>query len=354
MEYQNLYDQMKTSFEEETGATVYDDSDLGIRMQIVAGELYHMSQQIDFCMQQMFPQTATGIYLEHHGACRDLYKKPAAYAKGTLVFSRQQAAQQDILIPEGTLCSSSSNSTVMYQTEEEALLAAGTTSVEVPGIATVVGTDGNLLNGKIDTIVSTIAGVDQVTNSTNFSGGMAEETDESFRKRLLDSYLNVSNGANMQFYEDFAMSYSQIVSAKAVFSSSDENQLQLYVSDYFRMTGSDVIAQIQQDIQKARELNINVTVAAAQAVSQNVAVTIYLRSLQGASQKRSEVVNCIREQMYALGVGESFNPYAIAAGMKETVNDIVSLAFTDPTTVKTISPNQIIKPGTISVTFSRI
>ncbi len=86
MEFETIYQNIKASFEEQTGYPVLDDTDLGIRMKVVAGELAHISQQIADCEKQLFPQTATGIYLEHHGACRDIYKKPAAAAKGTLGF----------------------------------------------------------------------------------------------------------------------------------------------------------------------------------------------------------------------------------------------------------------------------
>ena len=52
MELSELYQTMKTAYEEKTGDTIADDGDFGMRMQVVAGELAGLYQQADFVLQQ--------------------------------------------------------------------------------------------------------------------------------------------------------------------------------------------------------------------------------------------------------------------------------------------------------------
>lgn len=349
MTFDLIYQSIQDKFAELSGQEVNDDSDLGIRMKIIAGEMKQLYDEVDFCAKQIFPQTATGIYLERHGACRDLHKKPANAAGGVLRFSRTTAALQNIVIPEGTLCSSSDGGGMTYVTDTDAVLPAGSTYVDVNAHASELGAAGNILAGKIDTVVSTIAGINAVTNPDHFSGGMEEENDEVFRSRLLKSFLQVSNGANMTFYEDFAMRHHSVTSAKAVFSTSVSNQLDLYITDYFRLTSQSIVQSIQNDINTARELNINVKVQAATAVAKNVSVVIYVRSMQNSSAKSAQANSLIRQYLYERAVGEALNPYALASEISSKIDGVVSIAFTQPTVISPVLSNQVIKPGTVSV-----
>lgn len=353
MDFNTIYQNIRDSFELETGMQVFADSDLSIRMKVFAGELFQLSERIRECEKQMFPQTATGEYLARHGQCRDLIKKRANAASGVLRFSRSSEAASDIYIPTATLCTSSAGGGMMYATQSEAVIPKGQKTAEAPATAQTEGGDGNITQGKIDTIVSTIAGVDAVTNPSSFSGGREDEDDEVFRSRLLDSYINVSNGANLKFYEDFAMKHQNVTAAKAVFVGNG-NQLDLYVTDFFRMIGQSVLDEIQAELKEARELNINVAVKAAEKVTLDVDLTVYVRNLQNYSNKIFQAEDHVRMQMYDLGVGEAFNPYCIGAGLRETIDGIVSIAFTKPDKVYTVSANQIISPGNMAVTLQRI
>ncbi len=221
-------------------------------------------------------------------------------------------------------------------TEEDRILEKGKTSVDVPGIAAELGTGGNILAGKIDTLVSTVAGISTVTNSSNFSGGMAEESDTSLRKRILESFINTSNGANAKFYKDFALKYDQVSFANTEYQAGN-NVLKLYISDYFRMVDSDLVTQLQNDIQAEKELNVNVQVAAATPVTQNIEATIYVTETRNTSRKQSAAVSYLMQKIYELGIGESFNPYSIAHDITDQIGDVLAISFEQPSTMVEIS-----------------
>lgn len=48
------------------------------------------------------------------------------------------------------------------------------------------------------------------TNPDAFSGGDDAESDDSLRRRLLDTYHRLPNGANTAYYEQTALSYAAV------------------------------------------------------------------------------------------------------------------------------------------------
>lgn len=352
MEQSTIYQSIKNSFAEKTGQVPSDDGNLGIRMQLVAGEIAKLYDRLEEEKRQLFPQTATGIYLDRHGQVRDLTRKKAAAAVGTVTFQRTAAASQDIPIPAGTVCTSSAGGNVMYTTTEDVVLAQGTKEIEAPVQASVTGRMGNLAAGKVDRMVTPVAGVDSVTNKEAILGGMEQEDDIQFRKRLLDSYVSISNGANLKFYEDTALSHPNVWSAKAV-STAGTNQMTLYITDQMRNISDQVCDEVKEMIQAARELNLLVTVEKAQAVTQNISMVLYLDSLQNQMTKYNQANLYITNYLYNRKIGEAFNPYTVASELSQAVDGFYEVEFTQPTSMVQVESNQIITPGTVSIDLKR-
>lgn len=352
MKQDAIYQKMKSRFLEETGETIADDGDLGMRMSIIAEEMAQIYEQIEFYTKQSFPQTATGVYLERHGQIRDIQRRKAAASVGVIQFQRKTAAAQNIAIPKGTICTSSAGGTVMYSTTQDGILAAGKTSVDIPAIANQMGKNTNIQARKIDTLVTGIAGVDSVINLEAFAGGVEQEPEEVYRKRLLESYIRISNGANLKFYEDLAMSCPNVWSAKAIFHTTS-HQLQLYISDMFRMTPDSLCQQVKQVIEENRELNIDVVVKKPEIIVQNLVVTVYVESMQNQVAQQGMASTFLEDQLYQMGIGQDINPYSLADSMKEVVTGYREVVFEQPTTLVTIENDQIVMPGTITVKMKR-
>ncbi len=353
MNTDNIYEQIKTSFENETTSIIYEESDIAIRMKIISAEIAKLYDKLNFCEKQLFPDTATGDYLERHGACKGVLRKKAAAAQGTLKFSTSSAASQNIIIPAQTLCTSSSGNGVMYETTEEAIIYAGSTNVSVAAQATEVGSHTNIIKNKIDTIANHIAGVFSVTNLENFSGGSETETESHYRTRILDTYQNPTNGANFKYFEDLAMSHDQVYFAKAVQSSSN-NTVTLYISDYFRFTSSQLIAQVQAHVNEHRAFNTQITVVAATPITVNVQLKIYVRANGNVGSKSLTASNFITQKIYDHSVGQKFNPYSIGEGLKDIIEDYVDIEFISPEGSIDIAQNQIANPGTVSAMIERV
>ena len=141
---------MQDKFTELAGYSANDASDIGIRLKVLAGEIYSSYANMQFIKTQMFPQTATGDYLDMHAEQRGLKRVGATKSKGYLKFVRGENISYSINIPKGTICSTSGLNGVRFVTLEATCLEAGETYASVLACSESAGaltnTDKNTIN----------------------------------------------------------------------------------------------------------------------------------------------------------------------------------------------------------------
>lgn len=127
-----------------------------------------------------------------------LSAKPAS---GLLTFSADSPAGSDITIPAGTrvgTVGSPTDPARTYVTTAAATLLTGNTSVTgVPAEAEETGPAGNVAAGVIVNILTTITGIDSVTNPAAFSGGRDEETLEDRKSRFILYVATLHRGTRL-------------------------------------------------------------------------------------------------------------------------------------------------------------
>ena len=87
MTYEEIRARMAAEYEAQAGFAPDDASDAGIRIRVLAGEIYTALRMLEAVKDEAFPQTASGKALELHAMERGLSRKPAVRAQGTLTFS---------------------------------------------------------------------------------------------------------------------------------------------------------------------------------------------------------------------------------------------------------------------------
>ena len=178
-----IYERMRAIFAEEAGFVPNDGCDAMVRLYALASEVQSLLAQADWVLDQSFPQTAVGQYLDYHAETRALTRLPAAKAAGVLRFSAPSAAVTDYEIDAGSVAMTSGG--VRFETTEKATLAKGETYVDVPASAVEAGASGNAIAGAIHLMSVYPVGITQCTNPEAFSGGSDEESDEKLRERVL-------------------------------------------------------------------------------------------------------------------------------------------------------------------------
>ena len=73
-----IYERMRAIFAEEAGFVPNDGCDAMVRLYALASEVQSLLAQADWVLDQSFPQTAVGQYLDYHAETRALARLPAA------------------------------------------------------------------------------------------------------------------------------------------------------------------------------------------------------------------------------------------------------------------------------------
>lgn len=171
--------------------------------------------------------------------------------------------------------------------------AAGALETEAPAEAMEGGGIGNAAPGAVCILTACPMAVTGCTNPAAFSGGRDEEDDETFRKRILDSYQRLPNGANAAWYEQTAMNYGGMAAAKAVGRARGIGTVDVYVAREKGVPSEELLAGLQAELQEKREIAVDVKVKAPE--TRSVDVSIGVKSGNGAdfSEVKANVEQCV-------------------------------------------------------------
>ncbi len=272
MTAEEIYEQMVDLFQEETGLTLSGGGDMAVRLYAVASQIYGLYVQADWVNRQCFPQTAVEDYLDLHAQLRGLTRREATAAEGVIRFEIDAAADADLVIDAGTVCMTAAG--VRFETTEEGTLASGKTAVDLPARAVEPGAAGNVAAGAIRAMAVAPVGISRCTNPAGFSGGLDAEDDETLRTRVLETFRRMPNGANAAYYEQEAMSFSQVAAAVAVPRPRGVGTVDVVVSTPAGVPDGELLEELQQYFEQRREIAVEVQVRAPEV--KNVPVTIRL------------------------------------------------------------------------------
>ena len=150
--------------------------------------------------------TAEGADLDSWMADFGVVRLAPVAATGGLQFARFNASGTAI-VPAGTLARTQDGALVFSVRADAAhpawtgsgyLMADGVSSIGVPGVAQAAGAASNVQAGAIALIAAALPGVDSVTNTGPFAGGLDGESDAALRARFtrfLDSRARATPGA---------------------------------------------------------------------------------------------------------------------------------------------------------------
>ena len=271
---EEIYQEMLEAFAARAGFPLEEGCDLAVRLWAAAAQIQALGIQAEWVLNQSFPQTAQGIYLDRHAAMRGLKRADASKAVGVLRFLVDTEPTADLTIPAGTVCMTAEE--VRFQTTENAVLQAGSLYADAPAEALEGGSGGNAVPGAVSILTACPVAVTGVTNPAAFTGGSNEENDAALRDRILESYLRLPNGANAAWYEQTAMSHDGVASAKAVGRARGIGTVDVYVAGESGLPDEELLVQVQADLQEKREIAVDVQVLAptVQTVDVSVAVAV--------------------------------------------------------------------------------
>ncbi len=349
--YDEILTRMTEKFQSLAGYSPDDASDIGIRMKVLAGEVYSICSAVDWLKSQTFAQSAQGEPLDLRAQERGITRKQPVAANGTLVFSRSTPLWYSAGIPLGTVCSTSGDNPVRYVTTREAIIQQGELSVAVPAKAEQGGKRGNTEPGTVTVMVTPPSGMESVSNPFRFIGGEDAESDGELRSRLMLSYANISNGTNAAFYRECALKYDGVHSVGVIPRENGAGTVSLYLGGRGAAPSEETVLRVQEDISRLREINVTVKVQAAQTVP----VDIGLAVTPGENIPESDVFEAcgqvVRDYFSALSVGEPVILSALGVAVFST-GKIKNYIFTgSDVRDRTMSVNQLAVCGSVTVAY---
>ena len=297
-EWTEICEQLRGTFAQRAGFVPSEGCDSAVRLYALAAELQSLLMQADWVLDQSFPQTAQGTYLDYHAETRGITRGAAEKAAGTIRFAAADKVTAACPIEKGTVCMTAEG--VRFETTEDTAIAVGSQWVDVPAQAVEAGAGGNVIAGTVTLLSAMPVGVVQCTNPSAFSGGCDAESDEALRGRVLASYQRLPNGANAAYYEQEAMRYPGVAAAKAVGRARGIGTVNVVIATHAGVPDAALLAAVETDLQKKREIAVDVKVLAPTV--ETVAVTAALKAAPGYTF--AEVKAGAQSALEALFTGE--------------------------------------------------
>ena len=271
--YDDILAAMKDKYRELSGFDIYDDSDVGLRMQVLASQLYALGSNFEFAGRQMMPQTAAGDYLDMHAATRGLTRKGAAVSTGRVTFSLPAALWYDVTVPSGTVCATVDDS-IRFKTASRAVIPVGALSGNADAVALTGGSMGNVLAHAIRTVLNPSQSGLAVDNAEVFRGGQDAETNDELRARFFTSCASFANGVDPDYYVAEALSYDGIADAFLRPRARGRGTADLYVAAKGGVPPQALMDQISKDLLFKREINVDLSVLPAALTPVDVKILV--------------------------------------------------------------------------------
>ncbi len=304
--YEQILRRMTDKYEERTGTSPDSASDIGIRMKVLAGEVFSLQSEYEYVKRQMFPDTAEGEYLDRHAQQRGLTRRSGTKAQGEVMFCLDIPLDYDVTIPEGTVLSTRGDDPQRFVTKSEVTISSGRLSA--PSIAEAIneGSDGNVAPDTITVIVTPVHSLLRVVNEYKMSDGTDEESDEQLRRRVLNSFVNIPNGTNKAFYIQSTLEVEGVRAAGVVAGVRGAGTLDVYIMSDNGDPSEELKSSVKTHLESLREINVDIEVGTLVRVPINIYVSVSVKSGYDFAEVEENIREAIEEYFSLIGAGENF------------------------------------------------
>lgn len=252
-------------------AAVGADSDFAIRANAAGAAIEGVYQHQQWIARQMFPDTADSDYLERYADLRNLTRKAATVAAGSITFSGTSGSA----VPIGT--ESKTAAGIAYLTTVAGVIGGGGT-VAIAAQAAATGLAGNQAAATALTLTAAPAGVLSSAAVVSMTGGTDVETDASLLSRLLFLLRNPPCGGSAHDYYTWAMSVSGVTAAYVYSNRRGLGTTDVVILTTGGIPAAGLVASVQAyiDADTVRPVQAGFLAFAPTAVPVNIAAALTL------------------------------------------------------------------------------
>lgn len=297
-----------------------------------------------------------------------LYRLASSSASGSVTFSRFTPTNPAVIAPGAQVQSADGSQTFQVTTDttnsywdvgsNAYILPAAISSITVPVQAITPGTSGNASAGTVNALLTSISGVDTVTNASAFTGGSAGESDAALKLRFVLYILGLARGNHAGLAS--AIANTNMIAQYTL--TENYTYGGVYQPGFFYVVADDgtgspsagFLAGITAAVQTTRPLGIQSAVFAPVVTSANVSITITTATGYTHATVIAQVGALIIANIKALGLGVGLPFYDLTTwamsvpGVANVAGVLLNSLSGDAATIAA-NPQNTIKPGTIVV-----
>ena len=348
-------------YESITEDSVTPSSPIRLFVSWLTDVLAQILAMVNHAANQNIPSQAVGENLDALGELYFGKARPAATRAGvTMRFTISAPQASLVLVPKGTRVAVPSDN-IIFETEADAYVAIGATTVDVHAVCQTAGKSGNAyLPGQIFELVDPFPYFLSCSNTTTSDGGSDAATDDEYYDLMLASQDAYSTAGAIGTYKYWAASVNTDI-ADVVVNTPNPGEVKLYV---MMNDGTAAGAEVKADVLAAcnadnvRPLTDQVAVLDPLPASYNIELTYYISSLstQTSANIQAAVAAAVdRYKAWQSGkLGRDINPSTLI-GMLMQVEGVkrVTLAAPTYTVLSDGSDNttpQLATVGTVTLT----
>lgn len=302
--------------------------------------------------------TSTGTDLDSWVADFSLARLPAVKATGAVTFARFTTGVAALILPGSEVRTGGGTAFVVTTDTGHAAwdaaqggyaVGSGVASLTVPVEASVAGASGNVSADTISSIVSSISGVDTVTNALAFTDGDDAETDAELRARFA-AYINTRSLATVDAITYAATSVRQGLFVVVVENDPDYGAFIVVVDDGTGAPDSDLLDLVYAAVDAARPVCSTFVVQAPTVTTANIAFTFTVASGYVKATEEPIIEAAIAAHINALGMGDALyraKLYDVIFNASAGVANVSVLTINGGTGDIVTSPEQVVRAGTV-------
>jgi uncharacterized phage protein gp47/JayE len=310
--------------------------------------------------------TSTGSDLDSWMADFALVRLPAVAATGIVTFTRFTVIGT-ALVPVGSLVRTSDGTQTFSVTTDTTnaawsgaqngyVMGSTAATMDVPVMAQLAGSGGNVQAGSISLMASAIPGIDAVSNASPFQNGLDAETDTAFRLRF-QNYIDSRSRATA-----VAVGYAVNSIQQGLLYTIQENQdvdgnvsmgnFVVTVDDGSGYPSSSLLSTVQTAIDAVRPVGSRFTVQPPAVTIVEVSLTLTVSGSMTSAQLAAPVAAALISFINGLSIGASLPISRIsqlAYGVSSAIINVTQVQLNGAAGDVAGQPNGVIKAGVITV-----
>lgn len=331
-------------------AAVGPDSDHFVRASAIAAVLEGVYGHQAWVFRQAFPDLADGDYLEKMANQRNLTRKAAAAAGGTVRFNGTAGTA----IPLGQQVATAQG--VSFSTTAAGVVGGGGT-VDIAAAAAAAGATGNQTNNTPATVSSPPAGITNAATILTMTGGADVEDDASLLARLLLELSEVPQGGNETDYKRWALSVAGVDRVYVFDVRRGAGTVDVVPMPVSGLPGAPLLASVQAVLDAKRPVGMlplyGVLALAPTAVSVNVTAVLTLAAGYTLGNVSAQAAAAVDGVFSKLAPGDTLVRNQIITALLNVpgVTDVtLSAPAANVTSLVNPTTLEIAVPGVVSIT----